>query len=80
MLIHSASQLLTLMGGPQRGSKLGALGIIENGGVLIADGLIQDIGKSDVLKAKYPNEKMFDGFSRLCIRVGYGRGRCPGSH
>ena len=35
MLIHSASQLLTLRGGPQRGRDLGTLNIIENGAVLI---------------------------------------------
>jgi imidazolonepropionase len=33
MLIHSASQLLTLAGGPQRGHELGRLGIIPNGAV-----------------------------------------------
>ncbi len=34
MLIHSATQLLTLAGGPQRGKSLGSLGIIENGAAL----------------------------------------------
>ena len=34
MLIHSASQLLTLAGGPQRGRELGRLGIIPDGAVL----------------------------------------------
>ena len=37
MLIHSATQLLTLTGGPQRGRALGMLGIIENGAVLVRD-------------------------------------------
>lgn len=37
MLIHSSSQLLTLSGGPQRGKAFGALGIIENGAVVIRD-------------------------------------------
>ncbi len=35
MLIHSASQLLTLAGGPQRGAELGRLGIIQDGALLI---------------------------------------------
>ena len=35
MLIHSASQLLTLAGGPQRGADLGRLGIIDDGAMLI---------------------------------------------
>ena len=34
MLIHSASQLLTLAGGPQRGRELGRLAIIPDGAVL----------------------------------------------
>ena len=33
MLIHSVSQLLTMSGGPQRGSSLGELSIVENGAV-----------------------------------------------
>ena len=35
MLIHNASQLLTLAGDPQRGSDLGRLGIIPDGAILI---------------------------------------------
>ena len=37
MLIHSATQLLTLTGGPQRGLALGTLGIIENGAALLRE-------------------------------------------
>jgi imidazolonepropionase-like amidohydrolase len=36
LLIHSASQLLTIAGGPQRGRELGRLGIIEDGAVAVA--------------------------------------------
>ncbi len=46
MLIHSASQLLTLAGAPQRGEELGRLGIIEDGAVLIQGGEIAAVGKS----------------------------------
>ena len=35
MLLHSASQLLTLAGEPQRGTDLGRLGMIENGALLV---------------------------------------------
>lgn len=56
MLIHSASQLLTLAGGPQRGSQLGDLKIIPNGGVLIQDEKITAVGRSDELRAAYPDE------------------------
>lgn len=44
MLIHSSTQLLTLQGGPQRGGKLGRLGILENGAVLIRDEKIVAVG------------------------------------
>jgi len=60
MLIHSATQLLTLKGGPQRGHTLGTLGIIENGAVLIRDEKIVTVGKTDELRAAYPNEPTLD--------------------
>ena len=60
MLIHSATQLLTLSGGPQRGRTLGTLGIIEDGAVLVRDEKIVTIGKSDELRTAYPNEPTLD--------------------
>lgn len=60
MLIHSASQLLTLSGGPQRGRDLGKLGIIENGAVLIRDEKIVAVGTTDDLRSAYPNEPTLD--------------------
>ena len=60
MLIHSASQLLTLRGGPQRGTDLGNLGIVDNGAVLIRDGLIQEIGDTASLIKKFPEEETLD--------------------
>ncbi len=60
MLIHSASQLLTLAGGPQRGESLGNLGIIEDGAVLIRDGLIVETGRSADLRARYADEPQLD--------------------
>jgi len=60
MLIHSASQLLTLTKTPQRGDTLGELGIIENGAVLIRGELIQATGATDVLLANYPHEPRLD--------------------
>ncbi|HET9906055.1 MAG TPA: imidazolonepropionase [Anaerolineales bacterium] len=60
MLIHSSSQLLTLAGGSQRGKKLGTLGIIENGAVLIRDEKIIAVGTTDELKAAYPDEPTLD--------------------
>ena len=60
MLIHSATQLLTLAGGPQRGRALGALGIIEDGAALVRDEKIVAVGPSDKLRAAHPNEPTLD--------------------
>lgn len=60
MLIHSALQLLTLAGGPQRGRALGTLGIIENGAVLIRDEKIVALGSTADLRSAYPDEPSLD--------------------
>jgi imidazolonepropionase len=60
MIIHSASQLLTLSGGPQRGRELGTLGIIENGAVLFRDEKILAVGATAELRAAFPNEPTLD--------------------
>ena len=60
MLIHSATQLLTLAGGPQRGAALGELGIIEDGAVLIRDDSIVAAGPTPILRAEYPDEPGLD--------------------
>jgi imidazolonepropionase len=60
MLIHSASQLLTLSGGPQRGNDLGRLGIIEDGALLVREGRIAAVGHSAELLASYPHEERLD--------------------
>jgi imidazolonepropionase len=67
MLIHSASQLLTLGGGPQRGSELGSLGPIENGAVLIQDGIIKQVGESQNLQARYPQEESLDASGKVVM-------------
>ena len=60
MLIHSASQLLTLSGGPQRGLDLGKLNILDNGAILMRDEKIVAVGSTDELRASYPNEPTLD--------------------
>lgn len=60
MLIHSATQLLTLAGGPQRGPELGRLGIIEDGAVLMRDEKIVAVGKTVDLRAAHPHEPTLD--------------------
>lgn len=57
MLLHSASQLLTISGGPQRGEALGRLGIITDGAVLVKDGRISAVGTTPELKSAFPGEE-----------------------
>jgi imidazolonepropionase len=59
-LIHSASQLLTVSGGPQRGSSLGNLGIIPDGAVLVQDGMIVETGTTKDLRRAHPEEPEVD--------------------
>ena len=60
MLIHSAAQLLTLAGGPQRGKALGTLGMIEDGAVLIREQEIAAVGPSRSLRAAHRDEPELD--------------------
>jgi len=60
MLIHSASQLLTLSGGPQRGQQLGTLSIIQDGAVLIRDEKIVAMGQTDELRPAHRDEPSLD--------------------
>ncbi|MFV1859366.1 MAG: imidazolonepropionase [Anaerolineales bacterium] len=53
LLIHSASQLLTLSGGPQRGDELGQLGIIEDGAVAILGERVHAIGTTNELRQEF---------------------------
>ncbi len=67
MLIHSAAQVLTLAGGPQRGSRLGDLGLIEDGAVLIRSGNILEIGHSSDLLNKHPGEETLDVAGKVVL-------------
>jgi imidazolonepropionase len=60
MLIHSATQVLTLAGGPQRGKELGRLGLIEDGAVLMRDEKIVAVGPTSELRAAYRDEPTLD--------------------
>ncbi|MBN1305139.1 MAG: imidazolonepropionase [Anaerolineales bacterium] len=60
MLIHSAAQVLTLKGGPQRGKDLGDLGIIENGAVLLREEKITAVGSTAELQDAFPDEPDVD--------------------
>jgi imidazolonepropionase len=67
MLIHNASQLLTLAGGPQRGRDLGRLEIIPQGAVLINEGQIAAVGASADLLRRYPDEPRLDAGEKVVM-------------
>lgn len=67
MLIENASQVLTLKGGPQRGSRLGELGILSHGAVLVRGETIEAVGDAADLRAAYPNEPGFDAGGRVVM-------------
>jgi imidazolonepropionase len=67
MLIHSASQLLTIAGPPQRGPDLGRLGIITDGAVLVRDGKILAVGSSTELRQAYPAEEFLDAADHVVM-------------
>ena len=60
MLVHSASQLLTLTGPPQRGLDLGQLGLIPDGAVLIQGEKIIAVGTTAELRQAFPYEEALD--------------------
>src|SRR5690606_41324650 len=65
LLVENAHQVCVVPspgGGPQRGEALGTLGVVENGAVAIADGLIVEVGGPDELAARYdPRERLDAG-------------------
>jgi len=67
LLIHSASQTLTLTGDPQRGSDLGKLGLIEDGAVAIGDEKILAVGSSAELRSAYQAEMEIDATNRVVL-------------
>jgi imidazolonepropionase len=67
LLLHSAAQLLTLAGGPQRGEHLGALGLIEDGAVAIANGRILAVGPTADLRAQFQPRAELDAGGRVVL-------------
>jgi imidazolonepropionase len=67
LLIHSASQVLTLAGGPQRGTRLGDLGLIENAGIAVHKGVIAAVGLSDELHRQFQSSKEIDARGRVVL-------------
>jgi imidazolonepropionase len=67
MLIHSASQLVTLAGGPRRGTDPEDPIIIENGALLIHGERILEVGESLALLKKYPHEEQWDASGKVVM-------------
>ncbi|MGD8814076.1 MAG: imidazolonepropionase [Anaerolineales bacterium] len=67
LLIHNASQLLTLAGGPQRGDQLGSLGIIEDGAVALRGGQILGVGTSRELVERVRARYQIDASDRVVL-------------
>jgi imidazolonepropionase len=67
VLIHSASQLLTVAGGPQRGLEMGQLGIIPNGAILIQDEQILAVGATEELLSAYPSDPTLDAGGHVIL-------------
>ena len=72
VLIHSASQLCVIPphdGGPQRGNRLGDLGLIADGAVACADGRIVAVGPTDQVRGDWRAAVEIDASGRVV---------CPG--
>lgn len=67
LLIHSASQLLTLAGGPQRGHDLGRLGLISDGAVAVAAGRITAVGTTADLRRRLSARQTIDATGRVVM-------------
>ncbi len=67
LLIHNASQVLTLHGGAQRGWKLGELGIIQNGAVAVEGETILAVGDSQNLLADFPDAEKLDAAQQVVM-------------
>jgi imidazolonepropionase len=67
LIIHSAAQLLTLRGGPQRGSELGRLEIITDGAIVVLGEKILDLGKTSDIHPSYQAKQEIDASDRIVM-------------
>ncbi len=67
LVVHSAGQLLTLAGGPQRGPDLGRLGLIESGAVALGGGRILAAGPSEEVRRRFPAAQTLDARGRVVM-------------
>ena len=71
LLIHNAKQLVTCAGasGPKRGQAMQDVGLIDDGAIAIADGVIVATGPSTELRARYTARQTIDASQKVV---------CPG--
>lgn len=67
LVIHSASQLLTIPNGPQRGYALGELGIIEDGAIAVHQGKIVAVGKTADLQKQHQASQTIDASGQVVL-------------
>ncbi|MGH2607397.1 MAG: amidohydrolase family protein, partial [Anaerolineales bacterium] len=67
LIVHSASQLVTLEGGPRRGADLGRLKIIEDGALAIAGGEILAAGPTRQIRAAFQSSEEIDASGRTVL-------------
>ena len=70
VLIVNANEVITLTGfskRPAAGAEMEKLGIIKDGAVAIKDGIIVDVGNSEVLKKRYTADKKIDAKNRTVL-------------
>ena len=72
LVIHSAAQLCVVpsrSGGPQRGLRLGDLGLVSNGAIACADGVVAAVGPTEQIRADWWAPVEIDGSDHVV---------CPG--
>ena len=70
LLVHSASEVLTMAGGPAgplRGKEQGAAGILRDGAVACGGGRILDVGPSDALRRRFAAREEIDAAGRAVL-------------
>jgi imidazolonepropionase len=67
LILHSARQVLTLAGGPQRGANLGRLALISDGAVAITDGRILAAGPTAEIRRRYVAAQDLDVSGRVIL-------------
>ncbi|MDQ6810074.1 MAG: imidazolonepropionase [Verrucomicrobiota bacterium] len=70
LAVINASQLVTLAGParPRTGKEMRDIGVIQNGGMLLRDGMIEKVGASDeIARAATPNTVIIDAEQRVVL-------------